>query len=122
MELVLDVKLDMKEQFVQQVFWVRFLIYKQLSILFSLLCRLIVWKCFCKKDCTLMLTESLRRHFAIGLRPLSSDVCCPLSTFPKNKWTILYQNLYLEYNALLGAKTKNKKNHDHHLTGSYFFR
>lgn len=44
MELVLNVKLDIKEQFVQQVFLVRFFIYvRQLSILLSLLCRLIVW-------------------------------------------------------------------------------
>ena len=42
MELVLDVKLDIKEQFVQQVFLVRYFIYENpLSILLSLLCRLI---------------------------------------------------------------------------------
>ena len=43
-ELVLDVKLDIKEYFVHMVFLIRLLIYEnQLSILLSLLLRLIFW-------------------------------------------------------------------------------
>ena len=50
MELVLDVKLDIKEQFVQQVFLVRFFIYENpLSILLSLLCRIISGSVFAIK-------------------------------------------------------------------------
>ena len=95
MELALDVKLDIKEQLVQRVFL--FFFSLEIYIDFPFLNLLADFRQgLCKKDYRFMLTESLSSPFTVSQLLWSFVDHCPFTDFPKNKWTYLHQNLYVE--------------------------